>query len=135
MATIYELNNEQAYEAAVGECVGVTGYHHWFFLSALADALGLEFRAFAIDAADDRLGVVPMLFRRSGPVSTVNFLPVGGIGPVIQGDALRAGRVAELLRAAEPVLRAHRAVAARWAFSPALPLPPSDLRIPKYAAF
>ena len=135
MATIHELNNEQAYEAEVGKCVGVTGYHHWFFLSALAEALDLEFRAFAVDSGGDRLGVVPMLFRHSGPVATVNFLPVGGIGPVIRGEALRAGRIADLLRGAEPVLRRNRAVAARWAFSPALPLPKADLEIPKYAAF
>src|SRR5215469_4857618 len=96
--TISELNDEQAYEAEIGECVGVTGYHHWFFLSALADALGLEFRTFAVDSGGERLGAVPLLFRRNGPVSTVNFLPVGCIGPVIRGEALRAGRVGELLR-------------------------------------
>jgi hypothetical protein len=85
MATVHELNNELAYEAELRECVGVTGFHLWFFLSALADALRLEFRAFAVDSGSDRLGAVPMLFRRSGPVSTVNFLPIGGIGPVIPG--------------------------------------------------
>ena len=135
MATIHELNNEQAYEAEIGECVGVTGYHHWFFLSALADALSLEFRAYAIESGGDRLGVVPMLLRRSGPFATVNFLPVGGIGPVIRGEALRAGRLADLLRGAEPMLRRHRAVAARWAFSPALRLPSATLEIPKYSVF
>ncbi len=135
MATISELGDERAYEAEISECVGVTGYHHWFFLSALADALGLGFRAFAVDSGGERLGLVPLLFRRSGPVSTVNFLPVGCIGPVIRGDALRAGRIGELLRGAEPVLRRHRTVAARWAFSPGLPLGPGDLAIPKYEAF
>src|ERR1700753_2136986 len=118
MATILELDDEQAYEAEVSQCVGTTGYHHWFFLSALADALGYEFRAFAVDSGGERLGVVPLLFRRSGPVSTANFLPVGCIGPVVRGEALRAGRVGELLRGAEPVLRRHRGVAARWGGAP-----------------
>lgn len=135
MATIFEIDDEKAYEAEIGECVGVTGYHHWFFLSTLADALGFEFRAYAVDSGGERLGVVPLLFRRSGPVSTVNFLPVGCIGPVIRGEALRAGRVGELLRGAEPVLRRHRAVAARWAFAPGLYVSPENLAIPKYQAF
>jgi len=65
----------------------------------------------------------------------VNFLPVGCIGPVIRGEALRAGRIGELLRGARPVLRRHRAVAARWAFSPGLRLNPEDLAIPKYETF
>jgi hypothetical protein len=43
----------------------MTGYHHWFFLSALAEALGYEFRAFAIDSGGERLGAVPLLFRFS----------------------------------------------------------------------
>ena len=37
MATLQELDDEQAYEAEISQCVGVTGYHHWFFLAALAD--------------------------------------------------------------------------------------------------
>ena len=31
-----ELDDEQAYEAEISQCVGVSGYHHWFFLKALA---------------------------------------------------------------------------------------------------
>jgi CelD/BcsL family acetyltransferase involved in cellulose biosynthesis len=120
MATIYELDDEQAYEAEVSHCVGVTGYHHWFFLTALADSLNYEFRAFAVDSGGERLGVVPLLFRRRGVVSTANFIPVGCVGPVLRGEALRAGRAGELLHGAEPVLRRHRTVAARWAFSPGL---------------
>ena len=112
----------------------MTGYHHWFFLSALADALNLEFRAFTVAADGVRLGAVPMLFRRSGPVSKVNFLPVGCIGPVIRGGALRAGRMGELLLGVEPVLLRHRAVAARWAFSPGLRTNPEELAIPKFEA-
>lgn len=135
MATIIELNDEQAYEAEVSQCVGVTGYHHWFFLRALADALNLRFRAFAIDVDGERLGVAPVLLRRSGPVSTANFLPIGCIGPVIRGEALRAGRMGELLRGVDPVLRRHMTVAARWAFSPALPLSAEDLSIPGFSVF
>jgi Acetyltransferase (GNAT) domain len=113
----------------------MTGYHHWFFLSALAEALGYEFRAFAIDSGGERLGAVPLLFRRSGPVSTANFLPVGCIGPLIRGEALRAGRIGELLLGTDAVLRRHRTVAARLAFAPGLNLSQEDLVIPKYEAF
>jgi CelD/BcsL family acetyltransferase involved in cellulose biosynthesis len=127
MATVYELDDEQAYEAEVSQCVGVTGYHHWFFLTALAEALNYEFRAFAVDSGGERLGVLPVLFRRRGPVSTANFIPVGCVGPVIRGEVLRAGRADELLRGAAPVLRRHRTVAARWAFSPGLKVSAQDL--------
>ena len=92
---------------------------------------GFEFRAFAVDSGGERLGVVPLLFRRSGPVSTANFLPVGCIGPLIRGEALRAGRIGELLRGADAVLRRHRTVAARLAFAPGLHLSPEDLAIPE----
>ena len=135
MATVSELNNEHTYEAEVGQCVGVTGYHHWFFLSALADALGLKFRAFAVDSGGERLGLVPLLFRRSGPVSTVNFLPVGCIGPVIRGEALRAGRIGELLRGAEPVLRGTGRSPPGGPSPPGSPLSLGDLAIPRYEAF
>ena len=127
MTAVYELDNEQAYEAEVSQCVGVTGYHQWFFVSALADALNYEFRAFAVDSAGERLGVVPLLFRRRGPVSTVNFVPVGCIGPVIRGEALRAGRIGELLHGVRSILRRHRTVATRWAFSPGLAVNTGDL--------
>ncbi|MGH3211709.1 MAG: hypothetical protein ACRDNO_28520 [Trebonia sp.] len=78
---------------------------------------------------------MPLLFRRSGPVSTANFLPVGCIGPLIRGEALRAGRIGELLRGTDAALRRHRTVAARLSFSPRLHLSPADLVVPKYVAF
>jgi hypothetical protein len=115
-----ELTEECAYEAELAECAGVTGYHRWFFLTAFAAALGLRMRAFAVDSDAGPQGVVPLLFRRRGPVSTVNYLPVSQIGPVPRADALRSGRVDEMLRAVEPVLRAERAVVTRWAFGPGL---------------
>lgn len=127
MATICELADERAYEDELGQCVGVTGYHHWFLLKALADVLNYDFRAYAIDSGGERLGVIPLFFRRRGPVSTVNFMPVGCIGPVIRGEALRAGRMSELLRGVKPVLRDHRAVAARWSFSPGLRVSAAEL--------
>ena len=124
--TVYELDDEQAYEAEASQCVGTTGYHHWFFMTALADALHYEFHAFAVDSAGERLGVVPLFLRRRGPVSTANFVPVGCIGPLIRGEALRAGRIGELLQGARSVLR-RRTVAARWGFSPTMRVSARDL--------
>jgi hypothetical protein len=117
---LQEFTDERDYEGELGQCAGVTGFHRWFFLTAFAEALGLRMRVFAVDAGSERLGVVPMLFRRRGPVSTVNYLPVSGIGPLLRGEALRAGRACEMLRAVEPVLRRERAVVTKWAFSPGL---------------
>lgn len=115
---LLELTNEQAYEAELQQCAGVTGFHRWFFLTALAAALGLRMRAFAVDSGARRLGVVPLLFRPRGPLSTVNHLPAARIGPVLRGDALRAGLADEMVRAVEPLLLAECAVVTRWAFSP-----------------
>jgi hypothetical protein len=127
--TLDELSDEQAYEAELADCVGVTGFHRWFFLSALAEALGLRLRAFAVSAGvgGERLGVVPLLLRRRGPVSTVNYLPVPHVGPVLTGDALRAGRLPEVLGALEPVLLRERAVVTKWSFAPGVAVPEADL--------
>lgn len=129
---VHELADEQAYEAELAHCVGVTGYHRWFFLSALASSLGLRLRGLAISAgrrgdAGDRLGVVPLLVRRRGPVSTVNYLPVPHVGPVLRGEALRAGRLPEVLRAVEPALLRERAVVTKWSFAPGVAVRDSDL--------
>lgn len=133
MTAVCELDSEQAYEAEVRQCAGATGYHHWFFLSALAEALSLEFRAFAVDSHGQRLGVVPLLFRHRGPFTTVNLLPIGCIGPLIRGDALRAGLACELLTGVEPVLQDHRAVAVRWAFSPGIDVSAELRTLPGFA--
>jgi len=115
---LIELGDEASYEAEIGQCVGVTGYHRWFFLSALAEAFGMRMRAYAVDADGERLGVVPLLFRHRGPVSTVNFLPVMGTGPMLRAKALQEGRVVDLLRAVEPVLLRERTVVTKWSFAP-----------------
>ena len=131
--TLHEISDEQAYEAELAHCVGVTGFHRWFFLSALAEALGLRLRAFAVSPGrrgggdGERLGVVPLLLRRRGPVSTVNYLPVPHVGPVLAGDALRAGRLAEVLHAIEPVLLRERAVVTKWSFGPGVAVRAADL--------
>jgi CelD/BcsL family acetyltransferase involved in cellulose biosynthesis len=129
---VYELDSEQEYEAEASQCVGMTGYHHWFFLCAMAEALNLKFQAFAVDLHGERLGVVPLLFRRRGPVSTVNLLPIGCIGPLVRGEALRAGLVRELLKGVAPVLRRQWSVATRWAFSPGLNLNADQVALPGF---
>jgi CelD/BcsL family acetyltransferase involved in cellulose biosynthesis len=123
---ICELDDEQAYETELSQCVGVTGYQHWFFQKALADAKHYEFRAFAVDSGGERLGLVPLQFRRFGPVTTANFSAVPA-GPVLRGEALRAGRMTELLRELRPVLRRHLTVAAHWDLQPDLNVKPEDL--------
>jgi predicted N-acyltransferase len=132
MTTIHELDNELEYDAEISQCVAVTGYHRWFFLSALAEALKLEFRAFAVDLDGERLGVVPLLFRHRGPASTVNILPIGCIGPLIRGEALRAGLLRELVQGVDPVLRRHRTIAAKWAFPPGLNVDAECMAMPGF---
>lgn len=132
MIKIHEIDDEQTYEAEVGQCVGVTGYHHWFFLSAMTEALHLKFRVFAVDSNGERLGIVPLLFRRRGPVSTVNYLPVGSIGPLLRGEALRDGRVGDLVRAVELILWRHRTAVTQWGFSPGVNVRAEQLARPGF---
>jgi hypothetical protein len=124
---LHELAQEQAYEAELAECVGVTGFHRWFFLDALADALGLRLRAFAVTEQDRCLGVVPLLLRSRGPVCTVNYLPVPHVGPVLRAEALRGGELPRLLRAVEPILTRERAMVTKWAFAPGVDVPTGEL--------
>lgn len=132
MISVHEIDDEQAYEAEASQCVGMTGYHHWFFLTAMAEAFHLKFRVFAVDANGERLGLVPLLFRRRGPVSTVNYLPIGCIGPLLRGETLREGRVADLVKAVEPVLWRHRTAVTQWGFSPAVNVRPEHLAMPGF---
>lgn len=127
MSRLQELTDEQEYEAELSRCVGVTGYHRWFFITAFAEALGLRMRAFAVESGGERLGVIPLMFRSRGPVSTVNQVPVTCVGPVMREETLRSGRVDEMLRAVEPVLRRERAVVTKWAFTPGLDVDISQL--------
>jgi Acetyltransferase (GNAT) domain len=117
--TLRDLDSEEAYEAELAKCAGVTGFHRWFFLRALSDALGLRFRAFAVDADGSPVAVLPILLRRRGPVSTVNYLPVPHVGPVLRAGRTDAGAaLANTLRAAEPYLLRERAVVTKWNFAP-----------------
>jgi CelD/BcsL family acetyltransferase involved in cellulose biosynthesis len=124
---LHELTDERGYEAELSCCAGVTAFHRWFFLSALAEALGLRMHAFAVDAGGERLGVLPVLLRRRGPVSTANYLPVPHVGPVLRAAALRDGRVAEVLAAADRFLARHRVVVTKWCFAPGAGLHPDQV--------
>jgi hypothetical protein len=127
LLTLHELAAEHEYEAELADCAGVTGYHRWFFLAALADALGLRMRAFAVRDAGACVGVVPLLFRRRGPVSTVNYLPVPHVGPVLRPQAIAAGQLPALLRAVEPILTRERVMATKWAFAAGVAVPTGHL--------
>lgn len=102
-----ELTNERAYEAELEQCAGVTGYHRWFFLTAFAAALGLRLRAFAVDSGTQSLGVVPLLLRPRGPLTTVNYVPAARIGPVFN-SSLFNGAVSN--SAVSPGIASHGAV-------------------------
>ena len=135
MAALRELENEQEYEAELSQCVGATGFHHWFFLTAMADAFNLTLHAYAVESAGVPLGVVPLLFRRRGPVSSVNSLSFRSVGPLPRGEALRAGRLPELTGAVEPVLRKQRALVTVWEFPPGLHVTPEEVALPGFDVF
>lgn len=116
-AVLQELG-EDDYENEIEKCTGVTGYHHWFFLKALSESLGLRLRAFAVEKDGATIGVVPFVLRCRGPVSTSNFLPAPHIGPLVR-DASYLG---DVLAAAEQFKRGRIVLAMRWAFAPDAPV-------------
>jgi hypothetical protein len=121
--TLRELHSEDAYEAELANCAGVTGYHRWFFLSALADSMGFHKHMFAVEKDGSRMGVLPILLRRRGPITTANDVPVSHVGPLFRDGTT----MAEVITAAEPFLLRHLAVATKWAFAPDAPVTPSPL--------
>ena len=124
---VEELADEHAYEAELAQCAGATGYHRWFFLTALAGALGLRLRVFAAQNRGEGVGVIPLLFRRRGLTSTVNYLPVPHVGPLLRAEALRSGQLTAVLRAVEPVLRRERVMLTKWAFGPGVKVAAEEL--------
>jgi hypothetical protein len=99
-ATLRELRSEDEYEAQLAKCVGVTGYHRWFFLKALSESIGFRMRMFAVEKGSDTIGVLPILLRRRGPISTANYLPIAHAGPLLRD----ATALTDVLTAAEPWL-------------------------------
>lgn len=113
---LHELVDEETYEAAVAKCTGVTGFHRWFFLDALASALRHRFRAFEIDVNGECVGVLPVLLHRRGPFCTVNYLPVPYVGPLVRDKLL----LPDALRAIDPYLFRQGTVVTKWSFAPAV---------------
>ncbi len=120
---LQELDGERQYEAELAKCNGVTGFHRWFFLHALSEALGLRLRAFAVEADGERLGVLPILLRRRGPIATANYLPVPHVGPLLRDRR----RLTDMLRAVEPYLVRQLVVVVKWSFAPGVTVDPEQL--------
>jgi hypothetical protein len=118
-----EINNEEEYESELANCVGVTGFHRWFFLKALSESLGIRMRVFAVESSGRVIGVLPILLRKRGPLSTANYLPVPHVGPLVRDMA----RLPDVLTAAEPFLLRQLTVVTKWAFAPGLPVPAEPL--------
>lgn len=121
--SLRRLDNEDDYEAVIGKCSGITGYHRWFFLAAFAKVKGLRLEAFAVETRGETIGAFPVLLRSRGLISMANDVHVPNIGPV----ALEQERLPDVLRAADNYLRNRRAVVAKWCFAPGLDVPPEYL--------
>jgi hypothetical protein len=78
---------------------------------------------FAVEKDDSTIGVLPILLRRRGPITTANDVPVSHVGPLFRDGTT----VAEVLTSAEPFLLRHLAVATKWAFAPGAPVTPGPL--------
>ncbi len=116
-ATLQEIHTEDEYEAELAKCVGVTGYHRWFFLKAISESIDVRMRMFAVEKNGERIGVLPILLRRRGPISTANYLPVPRVGPLVRD----ASAYPDVLAAAEPFLLRNLTAATKWAFAPDSP--------------
>lgn len=118
--TLQRLESEDDYEAEIAKCTGVTGYHRWFFLDAIARAMELRFEAFAVEANGETIGVFPVLLRRRGLISAANDLSIPHVGPLLRDPA----RLPDVLGAADSYLRRQRVVVTKWRFAPSANVAP-----------
>jgi len=65
-------------------------FHRHAFLSTLAAGLGLALDLRAVEIRGERVGAVPIVSKRLGPLRTVNWLPFPYIGPLVAPGALPA---------------------------------------------
>jgi CelD/BcsL family acetyltransferase involved in cellulose biosynthesis len=121
-ATLHELKEED-YEAEIAKCVGVTGFHRWFFLNALCESKGFRMRTFAVAKDGATIGVLPIALDRRGPASVSNYLPVPHVGPLLRDEMY----LPDVLAAAEPYLRRRLTAEQKWAFGPGAPVAPDQL--------
>lgn len=120
---LHRLACEHDYEAEIAKCTGVTGYHRWFFLEALSRAMALRFEALAVETNGETIGVLPILFRQRGLISTANDLPIPHVGPLLRDSAY----LGDVLTAADSYLRMKRAVVTKWRFAPSVNVAPEVL--------
>jgi hypothetical protein len=73
---------------------------------------------FAVEKDGSTIGVLPILLRRRGPISTANYLPIPHVGPLLRDTA----PLADMLAAADPFLRRQLTVSTKWAFAPGSPI-------------
>jgi CelD/BcsL family acetyltransferase involved in cellulose biosynthesis len=76
---------------------GGTFFHSHLFLSTVSEGLGLGLDLQAAVIGGERVGAVPIVLKRLGPVSTINWLPFPYVGPLVPPDAL-APTLAALVR-------------------------------------
>jgi CelD/BcsL family acetyltransferase involved in cellulose biosynthesis len=112
--TLHRLESEEDYEAEIAKCAGVTGYHRWFVLDAIARVLELRFEAFAVEVNGETIGVFPVLLRRRGLISAANDLSIPHVGPLLRDPS----HLGDVLSAADSYLRRQRAVVTKWRFAP-----------------
>jgi hypothetical protein len=65
-----------------------TFFHKHAFLSTIADGLGLTLDLRAAVADGTPVGAVPLVLKRLGPLTTVNWLPFPYVGPLVPPTAL-----------------------------------------------
>jgi CelD/BcsL family acetyltransferase involved in cellulose biosynthesis len=122
-ATLRAIHSEEEYEAELAKCAGVTGYHRWFFMKAVSESADFHMRTFAVEKDGSAIGVLPILLRRRGPVSTVNYSPVSRLDPLLSDPTF----MSDVLAAADRYLRRNLTVVTKSTFSPDSPITPSSL--------
>ena len=60
-----------------------TVFHSYAFLQAVASPLRCRFVPLLVSAGDGPVGAAPLLLKRLGPVSTVNWVPFPYLGPLV----------------------------------------------------
>lgn len=114
-------------EACTASGQPVTPLHSWTWLSVAAEMTGREFRPLVLTAAGHDLGVVPVLLKRQGPLSTIGNVPFPYCGPLVGADALPT--CLDLLRS---LRRRTGSIRTRYQFPPTYALDPDVLRCRGY---
>ena len=109
------------WDQAATAAPGATVFHSYEFLQAVAPSLGCRFVPLLVIHRGRQAGAAPLLIKRLGPFSTINWVPFPYLGPLVPEPLVPA-----TLRALRAEARRRRAVNHQQSFCQAIADPGAD---------